>query len=598
MKKKYIYLFIIVFFVLNITQIKADNYQTTSPYWSTEKNGPRSIDQAIKMFFKDRPLDPLEGVWTESDWGLVAITKSGNNYHKYLISVDYRGLDGTHETTYLKTTDSNFFTFFTRISWEDGNWYKFKTSSGTLVLKNENYAERVIDRYAMYPNGTLIRNWPTDLYAYNKQFTDSSQKKGPYWSNKKDGPTSIEEAKSKFDKRKLDIIEGIWLDNHKWSVGAVAIYKKNNSYRMHIVEGDTNFNGTWEGTIFKKENLNYDYIGRIWYPQDDGSYTFDTQKSNIKVSKSGDYFYSNYESLTKDGDDFSSKFTRIWPKDLTTYNNSLSSSENTTTNNTTDETTEKFYALNWYNLDNPKNHYAEIPRSNSEVNILESEIYLKGQKDIDEYTLLLFNHNETVGDMLIVDDSSYDYSIYIDYVDDGYVSLDDWQDVNPKKLLEQMMSTAKDNVKNVKWLIEPKIYENKHVTYSYEVSWKDGEKTLETKIIALGKKGYNDISFVTKDQNFSSNDLEKMAVEFANTVTFKEGFKHSDYKSGDKVAALGIGGLVAGTLGVKALAKAGILAKFLPLLAKFWWIIIAPLVAIFGFLGKNDTSKSSRRRKK
>ena len=27
-----------------------------------------------------------------------------------------------------------------------------------------------------------------------------------------------------------------------------------------------------------------------------------------------------------------------------------------------------------------------------------------------------------------------------------------------------MMSTAKDNVKNVKWLIEPKIYENKHVT--------------------------------------------------------------------------------------------------------------------------------------
>ena len=107
-----------------------------------------------------------------------------------------------------------------------------------------------------------------------------------------------------------------------------------------------------------------------------------------------------------------------------------------------------------------------------------------------------------------------------------------------------------------------------------------------------------EISFVTKDQNFSSNDLEKMAVEFANTVTFKEGFKHSDYKSGDKVAALGIGGLVAGTLGVKALAKAGILAKFLPLLAKFWWIIIAPIVAFFGFLGKNDSSKVLRRRKR
>ena len=70
--------------------------------------------------------------------------------------------------------------------------------------------------------------------------------------------------------------------------------------------------------------------------------------------------------------------------------------------------------------------------------------------------------------------------------------------------------------------------------------------------------------------------------------------KYKDYKTGDKVAAVGIGGLVAGTLGVKALAKAGILAKFLPLLAKFWWIIIAPIVAIFGFAAKNDSSEVSR----
>ena len=120
---------------------------------------------------------------------------------------------------------------------------------------------------------------------------------GTYWSNKKDGPTSIKEAKSKFGNRKLDSIEGIWFDNHKWSVGNVVIYKKDNSYRMNIVEGDTDFNGTWEGTLFKKENLNYDYIGRIWYPQSDGSYTFDTQESDIEVSKSGDYFYSNFHFL-------------------------------------------------------------------------------------------------------------------------------------------------------------------------------------------------------------------------------------------------------------------------------------------------------------
>jgi uncharacterized membrane-anchored protein len=166
-----------------------------------------------------------------------------------------------------------------------------------------------------------------------------------------------------------------------------------------------------------------------------------------------------------------------------------------------------------------------------------------------------------------------------------------------------MIVQAKDDVTGVKWLIEPKISKNNHVTYSYEVSWNDGKKSIETQILALGKKGYNDINFVSStSKGYTENDLEKMALEFANSIEFKEGFKHSDYKSGDKVAAIGIGGLVAGTLGIKALAKVGILAKFLPFLAKFWWIILAPIVAIFGLFGNKDKEdapiKKTRVRKK
>ena len=56
-------------------------------------------------------------------------------------------------------------------------------------------------------------------------------------------------------------------------------------------------------------------------------------------------------------------------------------------------------------------------------------------------------------------------------------------------------------------------------------------------------------------------------------LIFNEGFKHSDYKPGDKIAAAGIGRLLAGSLGVKTLAKTGILVKLL----KFWWILLAPL---------------------
>jgi len=286
--------------------------------------------------------------------------------------------------------------------------------------------------------------------------------------------------------------------------------------------------------------------------------------------------------------------------------NNLSSSEGTEINTAVDtqsDKSKKFYELNWYNLDNPKNHYIEITGSNSKVNIIETEIYLKGQKDIDEYTQLLFGEKNSVAKMLIVDNPDFSYSIYINYIDEGYVSLDDWKDVKPKKLLEEMIVQAKDDVTGVKWLIEPKISKNNHVTYSYEVSWNDGKKSIETQILALGKKGYNDINFVSStSKGYTENDLEKMALEFANSIEFKEGFKHSDYKSGDKVAAIGIGGLVAGTLGIKALAKVGILAKFLPFLAKFWWIILAPIVAIFGLFGNKDKEdapiKKTRTRKK
>ena len=177
------------------------------------------------------------------------------------------------------------------------------------------------------------------------------------------------------------------------------------------------------------------------------------------------------------------------------------------------------------------------------------------------------------------------------------------QDFNPRfirrylNLKEEIILAVKTyikDVKDIKWVFDPKIYDNKHVTYSYEILWKDGHKSLETKTLALGREGYLDIAFVKKvneDTNFQK--YADAAVEFANTVKFNEGYKHSDYKSGDKVAAVGIGGLVAGTLGVKALAKAGAFAKILPLLLKFGWILLIPLVFAGKLLGKKNQPRSS-----
>ena len=422
-----------------------------------------------------------------------------------------------------------------------------------------------------------------------------------FWSNKVDGPTSNEEAIKLLDGKKLDPIEGLWFTD---GLGALLIFKDKDIFKMYIVEGPTRYNGTWEATIIKRPGY-YDFISKVWYTQPDGSHKYGTQSGRIEVYEN--YFLQKYDSLSDQGADMDGKFTRIWPKDIYTHNNSIISDNDNTSveNNSEDDQTKKFFALNWFNLDDPKEHYAEIPNSNSEVFILESEMYIKGQQEIDKFSNILFGHSANENDMVIIDSSDFAYTIYINYKDEGYISLKDWKDVDSKQLLEEMKSTAKDDVTNVSWIFEPKIYENKNVSYSYKVIWQDGAQTLETKILSLGRKGYNSISVVKKmDEDFNSKEFEEFALDFANTITFKEGFKHLDYKSGDKTAAVGIGGLVAGTLGVKALAKAGVIAKLLAFAVKFWWVILAPLVFLGSLFnkksssGKDSSEKVQKKRKK
>ena len=204
------------------------------------------------------------------------------------------------------------------------------------------------------------------------------------------------------------------------------------------------------------------------------------------------------------------------------------------------------------------------------------------------------------------------YDVFLDYRDDGYVKLDDWKNVNSNNLLSQLREIAKANaiylkeknldyVNKIDWIYKPTLnQENKSVSYSYKVDWNSGQQSMESKNLILGKKGYLESAFVVEYKKDIDLKYESdFSKDFVNGVIFNEGFKHSDYKPGDKIAAAGIGGLVAGSLGVKALAKTGVLAKLL----KFWWILLAPLAFFGKFLsGKesssNNSSASVKRRKR
>ena len=278
-----------------------------------------------------------------------------------------------------------------------------------------------------------------------------------------------------------------------------------------------------------------------------------------------------------------------------------------------EERGKKLDTLTWHNWDNSKNHKTLLKKPNAEIYILESEYYLKGTKDINQYSWWVFGEEDIQSNLIIF---SGDQTIYVKYKDEGYVTIDDWKSIKPENLIaemrqaqeawkDQLKEEGRNYVEELNWIYKPTFDQEKSAIYfSYEAAWdgKDGKyKTMETNSIVLGRNGYLELSFVTPIKNETTKiELEQfanLAKDFTVGIDFLEGSKHTDYKSGDKVAALGIGGLVAGTLGVKALAKVGILAKFTPFLMKFWWIIFAPIAAIFGMANKKKSNVRKRKRK-
>jgi uncharacterized membrane-anchored protein len=267
----------------------------------------------------------------------------------------------------------------------------------------------------------------------------------------------------------------------------------------------------------------------------------------------------------------------------------------------------KLDTLKWYNEENSKNYTIKIPGSNANINIYEGEMYLLGQ-DIEQYNWWAYGryHRELV---LKVFGIGY-YYVIDKPTKDGYIKVEDWSDVSPEELIQGLRDANKDQgdglgyAKEVQWIYKPNLDKEKAlVNYSYKVVWNDDIITMESKNIILGRGGHIDQIFVFSDlSNTKANaDLAKAA---SSDTTFDAGFSYKDFKAGDKVAAVGIGALVATSLGVKVLKGAKATGGILLLLKKLWWVILAPLAFIgtlFGGGDKEQTEENSqpvRRRKK
>ncbi len=264
-------------------------------------------------------------------------------------------------------------------------------------------------------------------------------------------------------------------------------------------------------------------------------------------------------------------------------------------------------AREFWNSLQRKQGEVELPNGVATLNVPETFYYL-GPADSERVLVEVWGNppgagQNTLGMLFPNEYTPFDqgaWAVTIEYEEDGYVSDEDADEINYAKLLSQMKKATKEASKErvnqgyepiqlVGWASQPFYDKASHkLHWAKEIKFGDQEvNTLNYNIRVLGRKGVLVLNFIA--------DMSQKEVIDANINTvlalaeFNPGSRYQDFDpSIDKVAAYGLGALVAG----KIAAKTGFLAAVLIALKKFWIFIVIGIAALFGKLFRRKPAQA------
>lgn len=247
----------------------------------------------------------------------------------------------------------------------------------------------------------------------------------------------------------------------------------------------------------------------------------------------------------------------------------------------------------WNSLDR-KTGLIEIPEATA-VLMVPKNFYYLNSRDAEKVLVEVWGNppsQATLGMLFPAESTPFDeesWAVTIGYEEGGYVSDEDADDIDYAELLSEMkrqtqeesehrIAEGYESIELVGWAASP-YYD----TEAHKLHWAKELKfggqdlaTLNYNIRVLGRKGVLVLNFIA--------DMSQKDVIDANLDTvleladFDQGASYGDFNPEfDKVAAYGIGALVAGKLAVKT----GLIAAALIFLKKFGVIIVVALGAIF-----------------
>ncbi len=215
--------------------------------------------------------------------------------------------------------------------------------------------------------------------------------------------------------------------------------------------------------------------------------------------------------------------------------------------------------------------------------------------------------NETLGMLItgpkdiLAEDS---WAAVIGYEEDGFVPDEDADSIDYAEMLANMQAGSResnaarieagyDEVELVGWAATPRYDKTaKKLYWAKELRFGDiPVNTLNYNVRILGRQGVLVLNLVATMPQLQ--EIEAAIPTVLAMTNFNPGYRYSDFDPGvDKVAAYGIGALIAGKLAAKAglFAKLGVL---LLALKKFWIFVIIGLGAFFVRVFRRGRSKES-----
>ncbi|UYQ91024.1 DUF2167 domain-containing protein [Chitinophaga horti] len=191
------------------------------------------------------------------------------------------------------------------------------------------------------------------------------------------------------------------------------------------------------------------------------------------------------------------------------------------------------------------------------------------------------------------------YAFIITYEETGYVKDGDAAEIDYDEMMKEMKdSDAEVNkaraemgygtVNTIGWAQKPYYDKSKNVLH-WAQEFKMGDEpvnTLNYDVRVLGRKGVLSLKAVS---SMSELPMVKANIDkILSIASFNKNYAYGDFDSNiDKVAAVGIGGLVAG----KLLAKVGVFGLILKFFGAFWKFILLGAGALFAFVRRLFTKK-------